>query len=67
MKKLVTLCDQSPATPFDIVQYVLEKEFGRSVGEIFEKFDVYPLGSASIAQVFNLCESKQVLISFSFS
>lgn len=51
MKKLVTLCDQAPATPFDAVQLVLEKELGRSIGEVFEKFDVNPLGSASIAQV----------------
>ncbi|KAH1131354.1 hypothetical protein J1N35_002732 [Gossypium stocksii] len=51
VKRLVTLCDQAPATPFDAVQLVLEKEFGRSISEIFENFDVNPLGSASIAQV----------------
>ncbi|KAK6250210.1 hypothetical protein SCA6_004215 [Theobroma cacao] len=51
VKRLVTLCDQAPATPFDAVKFVLEKELGRSVGDIFEKFDVNPLGSASIAQV----------------
>ncbi|TYG55585.1 hypothetical protein ES288_D09G285700v1 [Gossypium darwinii] len=51
VKKLVTLCDQAPATPFDGVQHVLEKELGQSISEIFEKFDVNPLGSASIAQV----------------
>ncbi|KAG8484731.1 hypothetical protein CXB51_023625 [Gossypium anomalum] len=51
VKKLVTLCDQAPATPFDGVQRVLEKELGQSISEIFEKFDVNPLGSASIAQV----------------
>ncbi|KAA3454388.1 putative aarF domain-containing protein kinase 1-like isoform X1 [Gossypium australe] len=50
VKKLVTLCDQAPATPFDCVQRVLEKELGQR-SEIFEKFDVNPLGSASIAQV----------------
>ncbi|KAL4341759.1 hypothetical protein GQ457_08G037270 [Hibiscus cannabinus] len=51
VKKLVTLCDQAPATPFDAVQLVLEKEFGQSIGEIFDNFEVNPLGSASIAQV----------------
>ncbi|KAE8717439.1 hypothetical protein F3Y22_tig00110045pilonHSYRG00064 [Hibiscus syriacus] len=51
VRKLVTLCDQAPATPFDAVQLVLEKELGRRIGEVFEKFDVNPLGSASIAQV----------------
>ncbi|TYJ25606.1 hypothetical protein E1A91_A07G061200v1 [Gossypium mustelinum] len=51
VKRLVTLCDQAPATPFDAVQLVLEEEFGRSISEIFENFDVNPLGSASIAQI----------------
>ncbi|TYI18033.1 hypothetical protein ES332_A07G062700v1 [Gossypium tomentosum] len=51
VKRLVTLCDQAPATPFDAVQLVLEEEFGRSISEIFENFDVNPLGSAWIAQI----------------
>ncbi|KAM5571754.1 hypothetical protein ABKV19_012038 [Rosa sericea] len=51
VKRLVTLCDHSPATPFDAVQLMLETELGRSVGEVFERFDVDPIGSASIAQV----------------
>lgn len=51
VKRLVTLCDQAPATPFDVVQRVVEKELHRSLDEVFEKFDPDPLGSASIAQV----------------
>ncbi|PON85298.1 Protein kinase [Trema orientale] len=51
VRRLVTLCDQAPATSFGVVQHVLEKEFGRSVWEMFDTFDEYPLGSASIAQV----------------
>lgn len=51
VRRLVTLCDRAPATPFDAIQVVLEKELGRSIGELFERFDVDPLGSASIAQV----------------
>ncbi|XP_068303052.1 uncharacterized protein [Pyrus communis] len=51
VKRLVTLCDHAPATPFDAVQLMLEMELGRNVGEVFERFDVDPLGSASIAQV----------------
>ncbi|XP_010555529.1 PREDICTED: uncharacterized protein LOC104825002 isoform X1 [Tarenaya hassleriana] len=51
VRKLVTLCDQAPATQFNAVQDVLEKELGKSIGEIFERFDEKPLGSASIAQV----------------
>ncbi|GAV91948.1 ABC1 domain-containing protein [Cephalotus follicularis] len=51
VKRLVTLCDRAPPTPFDAVLAVLEREFSRSVGDVFERFDVDPLGSASIAQV----------------
>ncbi|KAF9594145.1 hypothetical protein IFM89_028399 [Coptis chinensis] len=35
----------------EVVQLVLERELGCSVGEVFERFDAEPLGSASIAQV----------------
>lgn len=51
VKRLVTLCDQAPATPYDVVKIILEKELGRSTDELFERIDVEPLGSASIAQV----------------
>lgn len=51
VRRLVTLCDQAPATPYDTVQLVVENELGRSVSEMFETFDRDPLGSASIAQV----------------
>ncbi|RWR83771.1 hypothetical protein CKAN_01254200 [Cinnamomum micranthum f. kanehirae] len=51
VRRLVTLCDKAPATPFEVVQLVLEKELGRNVAEVFERFDVDPVGSASIAQV----------------
>ncbi|XP_077253038.1 uncharacterized protein LOC143892357 isoform X2 [Tasmannia lanceolata] len=51
VRRLVTLCDRAPATPFEVVQLVLEKELGRNISELFERFDVDPIGSASIAQV----------------
>ncbi|CAL5327395.1 unnamed protein product [Camellia sinensis] len=51
VRRLVTLCDQSPATPYDVIRVVLEKELGQSVDGLFERFEVNPLGSASIAQV----------------
>nr|XP_043637148.1 protein ACTIVITY OF BC1 COMPLEX KINASE 8, chloroplastic-like isoform X2 [Erigeron canadensis] len=51
VRRLVTLCDQAPATPSNMVQHVLENELGKSVDEIFERFDSDPIGSASIAQV----------------
>lgn len=51
VKRLVTLCDQAPATPFERVQQILEEELGNNLDELFERFDVHPVGSASIAQV----------------
>ncbi|XP_060172223.1 uncharacterized protein LOC132603261 isoform X2 [Lycium barbarum] len=51
VRRLVTLCDQAPATPYNVIKAVLEKELSRNVDELFERFDVDPLGSASIAQV----------------
>ncbi|XP_058093783.1 uncharacterized protein LOC131239891 [Magnolia sinica] len=51
VRRLVTLCDRAPATPFEVIQLELEKDLGRNIGEIFERFDIIPVGSASIAQV----------------
>ncbi|CAI8583801.1 unnamed protein product [Vicia faba] len=51
VKRLVTLCDQAPATSFHTVKLVLENELGLGIDEVFDRFDVEPLGSASIAQV----------------
>ncbi|CAH9114724.1 unnamed protein product [Cuscuta epithymum] len=51
VRKLVTLCDQAPAAPYSVIKVVVEKELGQSVDDLFERFDVQPLGSASIAQV----------------
>ncbi|KAK9113534.1 hypothetical protein Syun_020331 [Stephania yunnanensis] len=51
VRRLVTLCDRAPATPFEKVQLMLERELGQGFENTFERFDVEPLGSASIAQV----------------
>ncbi|KAK4368870.1 hypothetical protein RND71_012662 [Anisodus tanguticus] len=51
VRRLVTLCDQVPATPYNVIRVVLEKDLDRSIDELFERFDVDPLGSASIVQV----------------
>ncbi|KMZ61904.1 ABC1 protein kinase [Zostera marina] len=51
VKKLVTLCDNAPATPFSIVKLTLEEELGQRFDLIFDTFDPHPVGSASIAQV----------------
>ncbi|KAK2971354.1 hypothetical protein RJ640_030320 [Escallonia rubra] len=51
VRRLVTLCDQAPATPSDIIRLVLERELGGNVDDFFDNFEADPLGSASIAQV----------------
>ncbi|KAK4370076.1 hypothetical protein RND71_009551 [Anisodus tanguticus] len=51
VRRLVTLCDQAPAMPYNVIRAVLEKELDQNIDELFERFDVDPLGSASIAQV----------------
>ncbi|XP_014505608.1 uncharacterized protein LOC106765480 [Vigna radiata var. radiata] len=51
VKRLVTLCDRAPPTPFDVMKLVLENELEQGIDDVFERFDVEPLGSASIAQV----------------
>ncbi|KAL5991187.1 hypothetical protein ACLOJK_012093 [Asimina triloba] len=50
VKRLVTLCDRAPSTPFQVIKVELENEWGRDIGELFERFDADPVGSASIAQ-----------------
>ncbi|XP_074570087.1 uncharacterized protein LOC141826703 [Curcuma longa] len=51
VRRLVTLCDKAPATPISTVQQIMEEELGQNFSEIFEQFEVEPIGSASIAQV----------------
>lgn len=51
VRKLVTLCDSAPATPFPTVTGVIEQEFGIPTSVLFEEFHKVPLGSASVAQV----------------
>lgn len=64
VKRLVTLCDQAPATPYNVIRVVLEKEFGQSIDELFEYFDKDPLGSASIAQVSTFLLSLSFLLNY---
>ncbi|XP_078440777.1 uncharacterized protein LOC144710834 isoform X2 [Wolffia australiana] len=51
VKRLVTLCDRAPETPFEVVKEILEDDLCQNFSTMFEKFDIIPLGSASIAQV----------------
>uniref|UniRef100_A0ACD5XER5 Uncharacterized protein n=1 Tax=Avena sativa TaxID=4498 RepID=A0ACD5XER5_AVESA len=51
VKRLVTLCDKAPSTPIEVVREVVERQFCKNFDEIFDYFEVEPVGSASIAQV----------------
>src|SRR3954453_17560808 len=45
------LRDRVPAEPFDVVRRVVELDFGRSLDDVFERFERTPIAAASIAQV----------------
>src|SRR5450755_3407760 len=45
------LRDRVPPEPFDVVRRVVELELGRSLDDVFERFDRQPIAAASIAQV----------------
>src|SRR5581483_3705821 len=46
------LCrDQVRAEPFDVVRRIVEEDLGRSLDEVFARFDQTPVAAASIAQV----------------
>src|SRR3954468_12797059 len=45
------LRDRVPPEPFDAVPRVVELDLGRSLDDVFERFDRVPIAAASIAQV----------------
>ena len=45
------LRDRVPAEPFEDVRVLVERELGRSLRDVFTRFDDEPLAAASIAQV----------------
>ncbi|MDH5611561.1 MAG: ubiquinone biosynthesis regulatory protein kinase UbiB [Gammaproteobacteria bacterium] len=49
--ELELLQDAVPPFPNQKAQEIIEKAFGRTLGELFESFEANPLASASIAQV----------------
>jgi ubiquinone biosynthesis protein len=49
--ELAKLQDQVPPFPGDVARTIVERAYGRPVGEVFERFDEVPLAAASIAQV----------------
>jgi len=49
--ELAKLQDQVPPFPSSQVLEVLQSEYGKPVGEVFRRFEVTPVASASVAQV----------------
>lgn len=49
--ELAKLQDRVPPFPGNAARAVVERAYGRTVGEVFESFDETPLAAASIAQV----------------
>src|SRR5580704_8805662 len=45
------LRDRVPPEPFDVVRRVVELDLGRSLDDVFERFERTPIAAASIAQV----------------
>ncbi len=43
--------DQTVATPFDEIKFLIEEELGKPLHEVFKDFEEKPIASASIAQV----------------
>ena len=50
--ELQKLRDDTPVTPFDEMQEVIEAELGKPIDDVYFEIDEIPLGSASIGQVY---------------
>ena len=50
--ELAKMLDQSPAFPTEQAIAIIERSLGRPLSEVFETFDPVPIGSASLACVF---------------
>ncbi len=48
--ELKSLLDQLPEVPFEVIQEIIETSLGRPIQELFQKIELEPVGSASIAQ-----------------
>jgi len=62
--ELKRLQDNVPPFPGDQAQTIIEKALGKSVTQLFAKFDVEPLASASVAQVHSavLNDGSEVVV-----
>ncbi|ABW30557.1 ABC1 kinase family protein [Acaryochloris marina] len=51
VEELSKLQDRVPAFSYEIVERIIEKDFGRTIPELFCSFDPVPLAAASLGQV----------------
>jgi predicted unusual protein kinase regulating ubiquinone biosynthesis (AarF/ABC1/UbiB family) len=62
-KALLTLTDQVPSVPTDLVQKIIRDEYGAAADELFERFDREPLAAASLGQVHRArYEGQEVVV-----
>jgi len=60
---LSTLQDEVPPVSFSRIKPIIEKDSGKSINDIFEKFTEEPLAAASVAQVYRaVYKSKDVIV-----
>lgn len=52
IRELVKLQDKVKPVEFDTIRQIIESEYGKPIGDIFEEIDPEPIGSASISQVY---------------
>ncbi len=62
--ELAKLQDRVPPFPAEIAIDILDRSYGRPVGEVFARFDREPFAAASIAQVHTAClfEGNEVIV-----
>jgi predicted unusual protein kinase regulating ubiquinone biosynthesis (AarF/ABC1/UbiB family) len=52
VRELGTLVDQVPPFPNDVGFATIERELGRKINEVYAEFDIEPVASASLGQVY---------------
>jgi len=58
IKELEKLQDSVPPIPFNDIKRVIEKQFGKSINQLFLHFENKPIASASISQVHKAITKK---------
>ena len=63
-EELAKLTDAVPPFPGDVAENIVERAYGKEIGQVFAQFDVQPLASASIAQVHRatLLGGREVIV-----